>query len=427
MHYCRIAATDIILPLYLGNRERLGNQNKGEKPCSGSFYCPHNSEKNGEGFLLSGNASGNRYLLYTVFCGKIVLGGILEGDSIMDNYFSSIKEMQAQLFHVLAIAASIANLCGFFLNAFLYGNTMPTQICVICGAVIFICSIFGFVTRHKGWAAVGILVTVVWIEFPFLYSVYGDIILVYFVLSILGIIIFFPCKFSTPFCVMTLVLDVLVMVITHILPERTDSIGEAYLLVFAICSYLIVAVAVFVLLNIVILRYERQKQELHLKNVQLDYMATHDALTQIYNRGYLMKEIEKRIQADNTAFIAVIMDIDNFKQLNDTYGHSFGDYVLSTFARIMEKEVGEDGFVARFGGEEFMIIYDHDKQEAALQILHNIATELETYFQKEKQISITFSGGLELYSSKKKIDELIVNADNKLYQAKRNGKNQIIC
>lgn len=345
----------------------------------------------------------------------------------MDNYFSSIKEMQAQLFHVMAIAACTANMFGFLLNAFLHGNALPTQICVICGVILLILSIWGIFTKHKGWATVGILVTVVWIEFPFLYSVYSSIILVYFVLSILGITIFFPRKFSVPFCVMTILWDILVMIASHFFPQTINPVSEISLLMFTICSYLIVAIAVFVLLNIVILRYERQKEELHTMNVQLDYLANHDPLTKLYNRGYLMKEIEKRIQKDHTSFIAVIMDVDNFKSINDTYGHSFGDEVLTTFAQILDKEVDGKGFAARFGGEEFMIIYDHENQEEALQVLHNVATQLETHFQREKHISVTFSGGLEVYSSQKKVDELIISADNKLYQAKQNGKNQIIC
>lgn len=125
-------------------------------------------------------------------------------------------------------------------------------------------------------------------------------------------------------------------------------------------------------------------------------------------------------------FIAIIMDIDDFKMLNDTYGHSFGDKVLTVFTQIMEDEVGEDGFVARFGGEEFMIICDHNNREAALQMLHKIAQRLEEYHQEKYQISVTFSGGMELYSSQKKTDELIIDVDKKLYEAKRKGKNQIV-
>lgn len=345
---------------------------------------------------------------------------------MLRKYFSSIKEMQTQLFHVLAIAACAASVFGFFLNFALHGNALPAWVCLICGFIIFAFSLGGMISSQKGWATVGILITVVWVEFPFLYGVYDNVILVYFILSILGITIFFPREFSIPFSVASMVWDVLIIIITPFLPIETPQIGEMPFLIFNVCSYLVVAISTFVLLNVLILNYERQKEELSETNAKLDYMATHDPLTKLYNRGYLMTELERRMQKDHACFIVVIMDIDDFKMLNDTYGHSFGDKVLATFARILEEEVGEQGFAARFGGEEFMIIYDHDNCEAVLETLHRVSVRLEEYYQKEYQISVTFSGGLELYSSQKKTDELIIDADRKLYEAKRCGKNQIV-
>lgn len=346
---------------------------------------------------------------------------------MINNYFSSIKEMQTQLFNVLAIAACAANLFGSILNAVLHGYALPTQICIICGVIILLFCLFGYFTAHKGWATVGILITVVWLEFPFLYSVYENTILIYFVLSIAGIAIYFPGKFSVPFCIATIVWDVLIMVGLHFFPIYNEPVPDNSMLFFSVCSYLIVAIAIFFLLNALIIRYEKQKEELFALTEKYEYAATHDPLTGLYNRGYLMAEIEKRMQKDNASFIAVMMDVDDFKKINDTYGHTFGDNVLTTFANLIEQEVGTDGFAARFGGEEFMIIFDHDNQTIALQTLHNLSSQLKNHYQKELQLSVTFSGGLELYSSRKKIDELITNADNKLYQAKRNGKNQIVC
>lgn len=346
---------------------------------------------------------------------------------MINNYDSSIKEMQTQLFNVLAIAACVANLFGSILNAVLHGNALPTQICVICGIIILAFCLFGFSTKYKTLASVGILITVVWIEFPFLYSVYENIILIYFILSVAGIAIYFPRQFSIPFCVFTILWDVFVIVLLHFFPLYTIPINETSLLVFTICSYLIVSVAIFFLIYSLIMRYERQKQELSELTDKLEFAASHDSLTQLYNRGYLISEIENRMSKDNAHFIAVIMDIDDFKQFNDTYGHTFGDRVLCTFAKFMEEEVGNDGFAARFGGEEFMIIFDHADQDHALQVLNNLSRKLENHFMNELNTSITFSGGLELYSNRKKIDELIMNADNKLYRAKRNGKNQIVC
>lgn len=346
---------------------------------------------------------------------------------MINKYISSIKEMQAQLFQVMAIAACTANMFGLVLNVFLHGNVLPTQVCVVCGVVILLFSLLGGYTKEKGWATVGILITVVWIEFPFLYAVYNSVILVYFILSIIGISIFFPQRFSIPFCIITIIWDLIVIVLTYFFPMTSFTMKPAHLLVFTLCSYLIAANAGFALLIVLIMRYEKQKEELCKKNAELDYMAKHDPMTSLYNRGYLLNQIEKRIRESKKGFIAVIMDVDDFKQINDTYGHSFGDDVLIRFARIMEAEIEGKGFAARFGGEEFMLIYDGGNVEEVLQILHRMAESLEEYYQQKYQITVTFSGGLERYSSIESVDVLIANADDKLYQAKRNGKNQIIC
>lgn len=249
----------------------------------------------------------------------------------------------------------------------------------------------------------------------------------YFVLSIFGIVAFFPRRFSILFSLATIIWDVMIIILIHFYPRDFRVASDQSMLIFSICSYLIVALAVLFVFNNIIGLYERQKEELFEMNEQLYFVATHDPLTKLYNREYLIREMEKRMQEDGAKFIAVILDVDNFKGINDTYGHTFGDHVLMEFAHIMEKEVEGKGFAARYGGEEFMLIFDNANQEEAMQILDNISMQLKDYFQKEKQILVTFSGGLEIYSIEKQIDDLIKNADNKLYHAKRNGKNQVVC
>lgn len=346
---------------------------------------------------------------------------------MFQEYFSSIKELQEQTFRVMAALVWIANLFGSLLNAVLYGTGFPTNMCFICGMVISFFIIYGFSTHRKERAAVGILLTVVWIEFPSLFLVYGNVILVYFVLSIIGIIIYFPRKFSVAFCGLTIGMDVFVVIFHYFFPMQTETKNEMVLMLFTVCSYVIVALSVVIILVDIIVRYEKQKEELRKKQHELEYLADHDPLTKLYNRGYFIRQIETRIKDEDSDFIIVIMDIDDFKRINDTYGHAFGDDVLITFAQIMEYEVRGHGFVARYGGEEFIIIFDYDNQERVMQIMKNISSKLIEHYRKEKNILVTFSGGLVQKNGAIKTDELIIRADNKLYQAKGNGKNQIVC
>lgn len=344
----------------------------------------------------------------------------------MEQLFFGKREMQSNLFHIMAAAASLANLLGSILNIVLYGMAFSTRVCIGCGIIIVAVVLLGSFTKSKTWAIIGILVTVIWIELPLLYSVYKQVILIYFILGIVGIVMFTSRKYST-FLSAAVVWHIMVMIVVYFYQDNANTTEDGSMLIFEMCSYVIVAVSVLVILNAIIKLQEQQREDLRVVNEQLYFTATHDSLTQLYNREYLMKEIELRMKRDNSNFIAVILDIDDFKKLNDTYGHTFGDYVLVQFAHIMQKETEGKGFAARYGGEEFMIIFDNMNQSEAVQILENISNKLEECFLKEKQITVSFSGGLETYSVGNKIDELIKRADSKLYEAKRRGKKQVIC
>lgn len=342
----------------------------------------------------------------------------------MEMIFFEKKEMQTILFYIMAIAAGITNAFGCFLNAYLYGVALPTQICVIGEIIILLITTIGLFLKDKKWATIGILVTVIWIEFPMLYLVYNNVILAYFILGILGIIVFFPRRFHVIFSLATIIWDALWIIYTYLCPKDFGELDKRDMFVFSACTYLIVAFTLFGIMNAVIMVYERQRTELEEANKKLFFMATHDSLTKLYNREYLMREMENRIQEG--VFSVAILDIDNFKSINDTYGHAFGDYVLVSFAKILEKEILGKGFAARYGGEEFMLVFENDNREDALQILQGIREQLSSFFKKEKNILVTFSGGLEIYSEGMALDELIKNADAKLYEAKRNGKNRVI-
>ncbi len=345
---------------------------------------------------------------------------------MLEKKFSSEQELQKKLFYILAIASCVVSVFGFLLNLFKYGNVFPAWVCLGCGLAIIICSLFGIASRLRKYAIAGMLIIVIWIEFPILYYIHGEVILLYFALSIFGIVAFMPQRFSLPFSIATIIWDACVIVCRHYYPREFQPVSETRALVFKMCTYLLVTISFLVITYMVIQAYERQKGELFSMNEQLYFAATHDPLTQLYNREYLMKEIDERMQSDEPKFMVVMLDIDNFKGVNDTYGHSFGDKVLVQFARFMKSEVGDKGFASRYGGEEFMIVFDHNNQTDALRTLHNISEQLEAYFLEEKQVALTFSGGLEVYRMGQRRDALIKHADNKLYEAKRNGKNQVV-
>ena len=156
-------------------------------------------------------------------------------------------------------------------------------------------------------------------------------------------------------------------------------------------------------------------------------LAMIDSLTEIYNRlkfqQILEVEWEKVIRNDEKIAI-ILFDIDNFKAVNDTYGHDFGDLALIQLAELMKSKVEEQHVFARWGGEEFIILVTNTVEKEAFQVAESLRFFIET-----KQFSgiskLTASFGVALYEKGITREELMQRADIALYEAKKNGKNQV--
>ncbi len=162
-------------------------------------------------------------------------------------------------------------------------------------------------------------------------------------------------------------------------------------------------------------------------------LATTDPLTSIYNRRYmnefLAKEAERSRRTDR-GFAVSITDVDDFKKINDTYGHLSGDIVLKKIVRAMISCTREYDTVGRYGGEEFLIILPEiDKQTATLvcnRLRRNIE-ELEIEVIEGEKITVTASFGIASFQEDGVLpDDLLVKADERLYKAKREGKNLVV-
>ena len=155
-----------------------------------------------------------------------------------------------------------------------------------------------------------------------------------------------------------------------------------------------------------------------------------DPLTGLYNKVVCMDRIRSLIEknAEETFYICMI-DLDNFKMMNDTYGHLFGDRVLTVVADVMREVLGNRGIAGRFGGDEFFIIIDSalDEQEVR-QIIFTIRKNIRWYFENsEDRLVVTLSVGVATYpKDAHSLDKLMAMADRALYIAKEKGKDRYI-
>lgn len=171
---------------------------------------------------------------------------------------------------------------------------------------------------------------------------------------------------------------------------------------------------------------ERQL-ELERKNELLFEMSSVDELTKISNRRALIERLKAEMtEASRTSrpLSIAIFDIDDFKRVNDTKGHVYGDGVLVDVAAILKNSIREADFVGRYGGEEFMVVFPNTPLQLATGVSERIRETVKNHRFLD-EMRITISGGVIQYSNED-LTEFIHTVDTCLYHAKRCGKNQIV-
>ena len=161
-------------------------------------------------------------------------------------------------------------------------------------------------------------------------------------------------------------------------------------------------------------------------------IASYDSLTEIFNRGKLMEELEKellRMKRYGKCFSVLMVDIDHFKLVNDLYGHQAGDEVLKALATECKNRIRKTDSIGRYGGEEFMIILPESDEDSAFHVAESIRKSIADldFRSNEDLIKITISIGIKtVYHNEDSlsVEYIIKCADSALYNAKRNGRNQ---
>ena len=176
---------------------------------------------------------------------------------------------------------------------------------------------------------------------------------------------------------------------------------------------------------------ERTNSQLEEAIERLHVAAMTDHLTGVANRRFMVDKIHEEIvrnKRTGRTCSFVIADIDNFKKINDTYGHECGDYVLKTVAQVLRAGLRAGDFVARWGGEEFFLLLPETEREGAIHVSEKLRERIEQkqfiYFGHSIHITMTF--GIALYDASGNMDTSIRLADQALYEGKDRGKNCVV-
>jgi len=165
-----------------------------------------------------------------------------------------------------------------------------------------------------------------------------------------------------------------------------------------------------------------------LENIQfITNHANRDFLTGLYNRRYFFNHMQEYMQTHNEKFAIAMIDIDSFKNINDTYGHDIGDSVIVNLSEILRSNINHKDIVSRFGGEEFCIVLKDVTEDMAFATLERIRINIESSNLEidNKHIKYTVSIGIYLHNDNESLEDTINQADMMLYNAKNGGRNQV--
>ncbi|UNC91366.1 GGDEF domain-containing protein [Candidatus Contubernalis alkaliaceticus] len=171
--------------------------------------------------------------------------------------------------------------------------------------------------------------------------------------------------------------------------------------------------------------YFKRMKYLYSKN--LHHQSITDPLSGIFNRQKLNQELPHFIQIskdDKTPFSLVLFDIDNFKEINDHYGHLAGDDIIIKLTEIVQKNIRKNDIFARWGGDEFIILLPNTKEKEAVELIIRIQEAIKKFDAEPKLISCSF--GIVSLRPQDDMDSILHRADEKLYEAKADGKNTIV-
>jgi len=259
----------------------------------------------------------------------------------------------------------------------------------------------------------------------------GLLLLIYILVFIFGIFRLNTRQFLyiSAFCLITYGINIILL---HIFRPYKVNLHIEYLQ-FGILSLVLIA------FSIVAGYISSMRQNLSTSRAELERsvsiireMAIRDDLTGFYNRRHMIELLEyelNRCARTGSVFCLAMLDIDHFKNINDTYGHQAGDQTLKTFAAIIRKAMRSSDFCGRYGGEEFLIVLTQTGTDGAKVFAERLRQLIEKSVFPElgADIRVTASLGLAQYQAKEDVEKTIHRADTALYEAKKKGRNRVEC
>jgi diguanylate cyclase (GGDEF)-like protein len=341
-------------------------------------------------------------------------------------------ELENRIFNLLLVLGFIISFLSAVINHYLELSYIMEILGLVLSAVIFWCWYLSRIRRLFGISTFLVVFFVIFIITPgaWFFNSGSNGGAQYFLLfwGILVCSVYHDRRRYSWLAILFMVIGVLMYIeysypyMISIYSTKTARTIDVYA---SIISAMLVSISVFIIYaNSYRAEHERVKE--YAKH--FERAAITDGLTNIYNHRYLQKRLAEEVnKAERYQLnLSVIMiDIDYFKKLNDTFGHPTGDSVLEQLANILSSNIRASDIVGRYGGEEFLIICPGTNKEGAMTIAEKERAMVEsTLFGKSEQIRITISCGITTWNEENS-SEIIEEADRALYAAKKSGRNRV--
>ncbi|MEG1878982.1 MAG: GGDEF domain-containing protein [Pseudoflavonifractor sp.] len=271
------------------------------------------------------------------------------------------------------------------------------------------------------------------IMFPVLFWVTGGVdcgMVLYFIMALCVATLVLDGKPRIIVLTLALICDCITIYLGFAHPEWAHSMSDRQRQMDTVSSFLIVSLFVVAVIMIMSLEYRKEHQAVLSYNEDLKQQVITDNMTTLYNQSFLLSTLSEQIshctQEGKTISIAMF-DIDNFKAVNDNYGHLRGNQVLCQFAAILKEASGTQNIATRYGGDEFLVVLPDSDYEAAFAFAEKVrlATLYDPALQALTDNGVSVSGGVSQCRKGMSLDEFIHLTDTRLYDAKRDGKNKI--
>jgi len=161
----------------------------------------------------------------------------------------------------------------------------------------------------------------------------------------------------------------------------------------------------------------------------IEKIAKYDALTGLYSRNEIVKICERELSRNDVYNSLIVIDIDKFKSINDTFGHIEGDFIIKIMAEIMKKNSRKTDYVGRYGGDEFIVFLSDTKKELAYIMANRIRNAVNDScieLKNGNSLNVSISMGVYTFNENEKLDEGFKKADEALYIAKNKGGNKVV-